>query len=108
MEISRKGQKMRSKTKTNEVIIRKDTREEEGYKYSYSLIMHESRATASFGIPLYSIKAELTTPDGEESAMEIGDVFADAGRAIVFYEKALKNLATPIDLTYMLEDETVR
>ena len=108
MEISRKGKKMRSKAKTNEVIIRKDIREQDGYKYSYTLLMHESRATASFGIPLYSIKVEMTTPDGAESSTEVGDVFADAGRAIVFYEKALRNLATPIDLTYLLEDETVR
>lgn len=96
---------MRSKTKTDDVIIRKEVRESEGITYTYTLTMHKSCATASFGIPIYSIRVELTDAGGEESAAEASDVFADAGRAIVFYEKLIRNLVTPIDLPYVLEDD---
>ena len=56
---------MRNKIKTNETTIRREVREDGGSKYTYTLIMHESRATASFGIPLYSIRIEMTDTEGK-------------------------------------------
>ena len=105
MKHQRKVTVMRNKIKTNETTIRREVREDDGAQYTYTLVMHESRATASFGIPLYSVRIEMTDAEGNKSDSEVGDVFADAGRAIVFYEKLVRNLATPIDLAYVLEDD---
>ena len=97
------------KTKTvNETIIRREECREDGYTYSYELIMKESGRVASYRIPLYSVRVKMTDRDGIESESEIKDAFADAGRAIVFFEKVVRNLATPIDLAYILEDEIVK
>ncbi len=95
----------KQKEKIKDVIIRKEDRTDERNKYTYLLIMNESSNVASYGIPLYSVRVELTDETGRISSAEIRDVFADAGRAIVFFDKLVRNLATPIDLTYILEDE---
>ncbi len=96
---------MRSKERTKSSIIRCDEKREEGYIYSYELISRESDSVASFGIALYSVRIELTAPSGEVTSAEANDIFADAGRAILFYEKLVRNLATPVDLAYVTEDE---
>lgn len=96
---------MMQKEKLKDVIIRKEERTDERNRYTYLLIMRESSNVASYGIPLYSVRVELTDETGRLSSAEIRDVFADAGRAIIFYEKLVRNLATPIDLAYILEDE---
>ena len=43
--------------------------------------------------------------DGMSSAAEIKDVFANLDKANRFVDKLARNLATPIDLPYVLEDE---
>ena len=96
---------MRNKIKTKDTEIRREVRESEGCVYTYRLVMRESTQTASYGIPLYSVVIEMTEDDGDESSASVDDVFADAGRAIVFFEKLVRNLATPIDLAYILEDD---
>lgn len=96
---------MMQKEKLTDVIIRKEDRTDECNRYTYLLLMKESSNVASYGIPLYSVRVELVDETGRLSSAEIRDVFADAGRAIVFYEKLVRNLATPIDLAYILEDE---
>lgn len=96
---------MMQKEKLKDVIIRKEERTDERNRYTYLLIMRESSNVASYGIPLYSVRVELADETGRLSSAEIRDVFADAGRAIIFYEKLVRNLATPIDLAYILEDE---
>ena len=85
-------------------IIRKDEREDEFYLYSYELTMRKSDATASYRVPLYSINVSVTDAYGNESRGCVTDAFADAKKALKFYEKVLKNLATPIDIAYVLED----
>ena len=45
------------------------------------------------------------TKDGEVTRSSVDDVFADVGKALSFYEYVSKNLATPIDLAYALEDK---
>lgn len=96
---------MRQKEKTHDTVIRQDKREADGYRYGYELIMRVSESLVSMRIPLYSIKATLIDPYGKETCSEIKDAFADAGRAILFYERVVRNLATPIDLSYIHEDE---
>ena len=83
-----------------------EERQSEGFGYRFELLRGESNYTASFRIPLYSIRVTLTSPDGETTSSEIKEVFADAGKAILFFDKVVRNLATPVDLAYILEDET--
>lgn len=96
---------MRQKEKTTDTVIRCDARCEEGFSYKYELIMKEGEGVASWRIPLYSIKVHLTDRNGKCTSADIKDVFADLGKAIIFYERLVRNLATPIDLAYILEDE---
>jgi hypothetical protein len=96
---------MRSKTKTKETVIRRDVRYDGENHYEYELIAAESDRTASWRLTLYSVWTKMTDRDGGESEAKLESAFADAGRAILFYDKVVRNLATPIDLCYALEDE---
>lgn len=96
---------MRQKDKTTDTVIRTDERVDSGNTYRYSLVMRCGDGVACWRIPLYSIRVRLTLADGTTTDAEVKDVFADVGRAILFYEKMLRNLATPVDLAYILEDE---
>lgn len=87
----------------SEQVLRNDVKVEDGIIYEYFLLSGESSRVASFKIPLYSITVKMTK-DGETTEGSIVEVFADLGKATVFYEKLVANLATPIDLTYILED----
>ena len=88
-----------------ETVIRRDEVSEGKSNYRYELSVRENRLTASYGIPLYSVSVAMTDPEGEYTEAAVRDAFADAGRALVFYEKIVRYLATPIDLAYILEDE---
>ncbi len=98
---------MRSKNKIKETVIRRDVRYDGENHYEYELIAAESDRTASWHLTLYSVWTKMTDCDGVESEARLEGAFADAGRAILFYDKAVRNLATPIDLRYVLEDERV-
>lgn len=99
---------MRRKEKTVDTTIRTEEREKDGIEYRYELIMRESAKVASYGIPLYTILIKMTQENGETTSADTKEVFADAGKAIVFFEKLVNNLATPIDLPYIVEDEFSR
>lgn len=99
---------MKRKLLSEEAIIRRDERFEDGLGYFYELIMKRSPNVSSYRIPLYSMRVRMIDADGEESQAEIKDAFADVGKAITFYEKLVKNFATPIDLAYILEDEIIK
>ena len=99
---------MRRREKTIDTTIRTERREEDGIGYKYELIMRESTCVASYGIPLYSVSVEMTQSDGKTTNAHTSDVFADAGKAIDFFEKLVDNLATPVDLPYIVEDEFSR
>jgi hypothetical protein len=88
-----------------EETLREEHRTEDGYEYTYRLTVKESPFVASFRLPLYSISVGLKCPDGSETRRELCDLFADVGKAIVFFNKLVRNLVTPIDLAYVLEDE---
>ncbi len=96
---------MRQKEKTTDTVIRTDTRQDGEFTYRYELIMKRGEGVASWRIPLYSIRVYLTDGDGHSTEGDVKDVFADVGKAVIFYEKVVRNLATPIDLIYTLEDE---
>ena len=99
---------MRKKYETKNSAVRTEIREKDGIYYRYDLIMQESLATASYGIPLYSISVEMQGENGDATKATTKEVFADAGLAINFFEKLVYNLATPIDLPYVVEDEIMR
>lgn len=93
---------MKNTAKTE--TIKDVTKIENGIIYRYILTAKRSKKVASFQLPLYSIEV-IMTKDGEVTRNSINDVFADVGKALSFYEYVSKNLATPIDLTYALEDK---
>jgi len=93
------------KTVVKDTIIKSETREAEGAKYRYSLIMTESNKVASYKLPLYSIEIEMTDLDGKVTNARTKEIFADVGKAISFFRKLSENLATPLNLLYILEDE---
>jgi hypothetical protein len=93
------------KLENKEFIIRKDERFDGEDRYTYLLTTRESDFVVSFGIRLYSVGVELVRADGTSSFAEIRDVFASLDKANRFLDKLARNLATPIDLPYVLEDE---
>ena len=94
-----------SKTAVKDTVIKREFREADGAKYCYTLIMTESNKVASYRIPLYSIEIEMTDADGNVTNARTKEIFADVGKAISFFRKLSENLATPLNLLYILEDE---
>ncbi len=86
-------------------IIREETRELDGAVYTYRLSSHESDMVACYGLTLYCIEIKMTDKDGRETRSEINDVFSESKLAFRFFTKLVSNLATPIDLPYIIEDE---
>ena len=50
----------------------------------------------------------MTDEFGETTKSETGELFSDVGKAISFFERLVKYLATPINLAYIVEDELVK
>ena len=96
---------MRQKEDTRDTVIRRDLASDGRNSFEYELIMKESSRVASYRIPLYSIKVRMIDELGRCSESDLKDAFADPGKALVLYEKIVRNLATPIDLAYIHEDE---
>ena len=92
------------KNDTKREIIKDVTKTDDGIIYRYVLSARKSRKVASFQSPLYSIEV-MMTKDGEVSRNSLEDVFSDVGKALTFFEQISRNLATPIDLTYVFEDK---
>ncbi|MBQ8302068.1 MAG: hypothetical protein IJX97_00780 [Clostridia bacterium] len=88
-----------------ERLIRKENRQDGSYTYSYELLMSEGDMVANFRLPLYSVRVKMTDINGEEREASAKDVFSRKSEATAFFEKIVRNLATPIDLAYILEDE---
>ena len=93
------------KEKLRTSVIRTNTVLSDGNEYRYSLYSRESARVASYRIPLYSISVEMTDENGNETNATIGDVFSDVGKAIIFYDRIVRHLVTPLNLPYILEDE---
>lgn len=90
---------------TNDKLIREENRECDGYAYSYKLIERKGRRMADFGMRLYSINVSMTDAKGVTKTGEARDVFSSKRKALEFFDKIVRNLATPIDLKYVVEDE---
>ena len=97
---------MKKTGKTTERTVRVSEVSSSGAHYKYTLLVKESDRVASFRLPLYSIRIEMRTADGRTTEAHTGEIFADLGKAVVFYERLVDNLATPINLAYILEDAT--
>ena len=67
--------------------------------------MRESDKTASFRLPLYSVRVAMTTTDGVKREAVLNDAFRSPMVALAFFERVVDNLATPIDLPFVYEDE---
>lgn len=96
---------MKTKEKMKETVVRVLERESEGYIYTYKLTVAESRRLSSFGVPLYSVNITMSGIEMGTTSATAREIFSDAGAAIDFFEKAARNLVTPIDLPYVIEDE---
>ena len=99
---------MKKKTKVTETVIDEKRVEADGLTYTYALLKREGKRVSNFRIPLYSIKVGLTDELGKYTAAETDELFCDLGKAMVFYDRLVRNLATPIDLCYVVEDEIMR
>ena len=93
------------KNKNVTKTVKHEEKLKDGYIYSYTLNVAESASVASYKLPLYSITVELTNPSGDKTRAQTKEIFADVGKAFSFFEKLVRNLATPIDLVYVVEDE---
>ena len=71
--------------------------------YKYELRSFESKNVASFGIVLYEICVEMKIKDSV-TFYRTGGIFSDIERALMFFDMIRKNLATPYDLPYIIED----
>ena len=97
---------MRKQDKTHETV-REDIRELEDYMCTYRLVKKKSLKVASYLMPLYSIEV-IFTKDGESTKNSLENIFSDIGKALVFYEQLVENLASPADLPYIMEDRICR
>ena len=89
----------------SDTVLRKEERIVDQNEYSYELIMREGSTTACWRVPLYSIRVKMKDACGVSKCADTSDIFSDINKAIVFFEKIVRNLATPIDLAYIVEDE---
>ena len=88
-----------------DTVLFKEERSDDFNTYSYELIMRKGDSTACWRMPLYSIKVIMTDAKGNEKSADARDVFSNLDKAREFFKKIVNNLATPIDLAYILEDE---
>ena len=94
---------MKRNTETIE-IIRERVIEADGAKYKYTLLVKEIRRHFAPKLPSYSIRIEMLLPSGDVTRDESGFIFVDFGKAIVFYERLIEHLCTPLNLPYILND----
>ncbi len=95
---------MRTK-EISETVIKTKQVSSDDIKYTYVLSVSISDKVASFKLPLYSIAVTMQMPDGAKTSAVAENAFADVGKALTFFENAVRYLVTPIDLPYVIEDE---
>ena len=88
-----------------DTVLIKEERSDDFNTYSYELIVRNGDSTASWRMPLYSIKVIMTDAKGNKKSADAKDVFSNFDKAREFFTRIVNNLATPIDLAYILEDE---
>lgn len=90
---------------TTEGIIRKENICDGENNYTYTLTRQVSTMVSSFKITLYSIRIDMWDKSGERSYYELRNVFANEKKALRFFNKLVENIATPINLPFVFEDE---
>ena len=86
--------------------IKEKCRREGGDTYTYELIYNTDTVATSIGIPLFSLRVQMVCGEsGRVTEAHTGGIFADREKAERFFDKLCDNLATPIDLAYVVEDE---
>lgn len=88
----------------SENIIAAEERQQAGFTYKYELILREGKRTDDWRLPLYSIKVSMTDKCGKRSEKTVSDIFTSKEKAEGFFDMLVRNLATPIDLGYVVED----
>ena len=87
------------------ITVMTERRRVGGIEYRYELRKRYDKSVAGYGISLYSFAVAMRMPDDyAETASETKDLFSSQKKAAKFFEKLVSNLATPIDLPYILED----
>ena len=85
--------------------VREEVRYENGMEYKYTLSVKISDRTASYGLALYSVRVELIDRQGVHSEASLIDAFRSPEAAFSFFYRITSNLATPIDLPFVFEDD---
>ncbi len=94
------------RTKENCYKVIEEKRALDGILYTYRLILHTDRKYSSFGLPLYSVEVEMEDIKSKKaSCAKTRELFSEGEKAKAFFDKLVRNLATPIDLAYIVEDE---
>ncbi len=96
---------MRIAKKQESTVVKEQSLEFEGSKYEYKLSVSISDVVASYKLSLYSVSVKMTDADGNETQAVCADAFADIGKALIFFDKIVRYVVTPIDLAYVYEDE---
>ena len=81
--------------------IRTAVRENEGNTYRYELNLTKGKA----GEWKYSVRITLRSADGSISTEAEREIFGRESMVKCFFERLVKELVTPIDLPYVIEDE---
>jgi hypothetical protein len=90
---------MRRRTGGVQDILRETVISQGGYSYKYTLSVGQAPSSA------YSLKIVMKSTDGISNQSSASVVISDGGRAVEFYNKLVRNLATPANLPYCVEDE---
>lgn len=86
-------------------VIRKEQKFDKGSSYLYELVVRRGDSIANWQVPLYSVRINMVDPNGNNRQADAMDIFSDKTEAEEFFDTIVRNLATPIDLAYILEDE---
>lgn len=92
-----------NKQTNNTTLIREEHAKDGEAEYTFILTMRRSDMVASYRMQLYSLTVRMTT-NGRQTEATVSDAFSDARRAHRFFDLMLRELVTPIDLPYVLED----
>lgn len=90
---------MKHKVTPKQETIRETIVASDGYTYKYSLSVDKNTNS------MYSLKVVMSSTEGEVRSDTASVAMSDGGRAIAFYNKLVRNLATPANLKYCIEDE---
>ncbi len=90
---------MRRRAMPEQETIRETIIASGGYTYKYTL------SAAKGADAMYSLKIVMRGDEGDSRSNTASVAISDGGRAIAFYNKLVRNLATPSNLQYCIEDE---